>query len=348
MLTKRCLVPIPNMSRLLANTTKQLFANRFIAIRTRSKVVMRCSIGVARLSTIIPQQKRFSSLAGDNPMFPQRQLPEEDSNNEKNKKKNNNNDDSILANHGGKIALVALAFAAYLIYSFYKGSQNKEDQETLVRERTAIEPKEFVQLRANISEGLFLDDSDTEKKATISYDNALFHSVTKHFVEGISCQEFIDAVDFAISNYRDNFGGGSNQMISYKDFISIVTSSQTVAKKLRSYEAMYLLDRLVYTRVVLQTLEKKKDKNSSDYSIDSATRDTKRYQHYADVPVSLAYLLTAFSMVIGEETAGDQYERSADQRIKGLFHLGTKLDSNSINGSNTTNTAEDTAFMSRG
>jgi hypothetical protein len=92
-------------------------------------------------------------------MFPQRPLPEletfqESIENSKKAKKEGSGGDpgnkgvvDILADHGGKIALVVLAGVIGLVYSYYLSGQDRNKIEDAISEAVYIEPYEIQELR---------------------------------------------------------------------------------------------------------------------------------------------------------------------------------------------------------
>lgn len=99
----------------------------------------------------------MSSLG--NPMFPQRPLPEletfhESIENSKKAKKESGGGDpgnkgvvDILADHGGKIALVVLAGVIALVYSYYLSGKDRNKIEDAISEAVFVEPYEIQELR---------------------------------------------------------------------------------------------------------------------------------------------------------------------------------------------------------
>lgn len=64
--------------------------------------------------------QKFSSLAGNNPMFPQPDLNKIDVESPSKDKKDD--DDSFLSKHGGKMALVSLVVTTWLITTYFLGN----------------------------------------------------------------------------------------------------------------------------------------------------------------------------------------------------------------------------------
>jgi hypothetical protein len=54
--------------------------------------------------------------------------------------------DGILANHGGKVAAVAMSLAVFFFYSFYQSGQNRSSLEDKIFDELPLEPYE-VQVR---------------------------------------------------------------------------------------------------------------------------------------------------------------------------------------------------------
>lgn len=89
---------------------------------------------------------KFSSLAGGNPMFPQRPIPEFEENT-KNSNTTKSNDESFLARHGGKVGIISLGLAIGLIYTYFQGMWDRNALEDKITANAKIEPYEINELR---------------------------------------------------------------------------------------------------------------------------------------------------------------------------------------------------------
>jgi len=109
-----------------------------------------------RARQALPARRVLSTLG--NPMFPQRPLPEletfeESIENSKKAKQANGGDPEkkgfvdILADHGGKIALVVFGGVIALFYTYYASGKDRNKLEDGISEAALIEPYEIQELR---------------------------------------------------------------------------------------------------------------------------------------------------------------------------------------------------------
>jgi hypothetical protein len=96
----------------------------------------------ASSSTVLLTHTSFSSLAGSNPMFPQREIPEQQISSNDSKI-----NESFLSRHSGKIALVALFISASIFYSYYITGQNRNSIEDNLTNMAVVEPYEIQEMR---------------------------------------------------------------------------------------------------------------------------------------------------------------------------------------------------------
>ena len=133
-----------------------------------------------------PCRRQLSS----NPMFPDSALrkfqPQETPPSSEGPKKKVEEDESFLAKHGGKVATVAFAISAFLLYRFFKQGMDRVKHEDHLHDITLIEPYEANEIRLNndMTKDQYvkvLDRFATElrrdKSITISY---------KDFVQSVS------------------------------------------------------------------------------------------------------------------------------------------------------------------
>jgi len=114
------------------------------------------SLALGRAKPVLPAGRLLSTLG--NPMFPQRPLPEletfeESIENSKKAKQANGGDPEkkgfvdILADHGGKIALVVFGGVIALFYTYYASGKDRNKLEDGISEAALIEPYEIQELR---------------------------------------------------------------------------------------------------------------------------------------------------------------------------------------------------------
>ena len=93
--------------------------------------------------------RQFSS----NPMFPDSALrkfqPKEPPRSTEGPKKKEEEDESFLMKHGGKVATMAFAISAFLLYRFFKQGMDRAKHEEHLHDVTLIEPYEANEIRLN-------------------------------------------------------------------------------------------------------------------------------------------------------------------------------------------------------
>lgn len=114
------------------------------------------SLAFGKAKVVLPARRILSTLG--NPMFPQRPLPELETfeqsiENSKKAKEANGGDPEkkgvvdILADHGGKIALVVFGGIIALFYTYYASGKDRNKLEDGISEAALIEPYEIQELR---------------------------------------------------------------------------------------------------------------------------------------------------------------------------------------------------------
>ena len=172
---------------------------------------------------ISSMKKRKFSLG--NPMFPERKKPDMPDilHTDKSLPAHlQDADKSFLSQHGGKVFIVALSVAGYLIYGFFKGSSNKSELEDKILEETILEPYEINELRDNnfnlINKQLMINIINNAYDYAAQKQSKCEVSISPEYPEHHDHQ----LIDSKQSNTNSN--NMQDIYLSYSDFISYINA----------------------------------------------------------------------------------------------------------------------------
>ena len=135
-----------------------------------------------------------------NPMFPdsslrQFQPKEQPSSSTKGSKskKQEEEDESFLVKHGGKVATVAFALSAFLLYRFFKQGMDRAKHEEHLHDITLVEPYEANELRLN---------NNMSKEQFIKVIDRFAPELRREKLKTMPYQDFVDAVSETLPEWK--------------------------------------------------------------------------------------------------------------------------------------------------
>ena len=316
---------------------------RALSVCSRASLLNGKSLSKSKLingshGSIVMSGRMLSSLGS--PMFPHRpraelETFEEAIENSKKAKLNNNNGGpenkgfiDILADHGGKIALVVFGGIVALVYSYYLSGQDRNKIEDKISDEVFVEPYEIQELRyTNNMDVDSYNEISTQVKRAFPSGQATY----KEFLKFLKQDVRVSPVPNIFMNPSGGSAEGSDRLV------------------LRS---THLLDRIVIGLCATQQQQQQEQlavssNNNSTDNTTSSSNSPYSSQNTNDTPppttttTTVSWMDTVLEVDLLLVMLNLTMRADAESRVQALFHLATLSDSftQSSGGSSSDSTA---------